>query len=145
MGEIAELDNEIAEAPTFSSDGLEMIYTQDYRLHRARRATRASPWMVEGRIVELDAGGEGYPSLSSDGLTLYFESDRIAQQGFVFVATRSTVDSAFGSIARTDELDDGPAFEATSDPELAASGTYLVLSVRRNGTWDLFESTRVCQ
>ena len=144
-GQVPELASDNVEAPTISTDGLEMIYTQSYQLHRARRTTRSSPWMVEGPIAELATGGNGYPSLSGDGLTLYFDSDRMSPQGELFSATRPAIDAPFANVTRLAELDDVVGFDATSDPDLAPDGTYLVMAARRGGTWDLFEARRACQ
>lgn len=143
--QISELASDNVEAPTISADGLEMIYTQSYQLHRARRITRMTPWMLEGPIAELATGGNGYPSLSGDGLTLYFDSDRMSPQGELFSATRPTIDAPFANVTRLAELDDVVGFDATSDPNLAPDGTYLVMAARRGGTWDLFEARRACQ
>jgi hypothetical protein len=87
--------------PALSPDQLELYYTNvalPERIFRARRTAVTSPWVVEGVVAELVGSGnsEGNPSLSPDGLTIYFESDRIGSV-YIFSATRADVGSPFAT------------------------------------------------
>jgi hypothetical protein len=68
--------------PCLSADGLELYYTSDrdgaWNTLIARRATLSDPWQEPvniGPAVSLPSGDFG-PSISADGLELYFGSDR---------------------------------------------------------------------
>ncbi len=95
------------------------------------------------RLLELNLGGsaEGDPVLSSDGLTIYFRSNRAGGPGQfdIYVATRSTTASAFGSPVLvpniSSSVDDGPSW-------ISPDGCRLYLSSDRDGTNDIFVSTR---
>ena len=89
---------------TFSRDGLEMIYDNGCCSTSAfRRSTRRSvsdPWsepeyMIQRRS-EHQLGAAGYPALSPDGLSLYFNQSVARQQEDIFVSRRETLDSPFG-------------------------------------------------
>ncbi len=100
--------NEIA--PTISADGLE-LYFSDYRANRpggigksdiwvTRRRTKTSEW---GEPVNLGPGvntpaEEITPEISSDGLELYFETDRPGGLGSddLWVARRATRSDDWG-------------------------------------------------
>lgn len=93
--------------PTISADGLE-LYFQSYRaggygasdLYVAKRATVQDAWedvQNLGPVVNTGAAESG-PSLSSDGLTLYFNSDRSGGMGGhdLYVTTRAGRSDAWG-------------------------------------------------
>ncbi len=66
----------------------------------ARRASKEDPWGTPenlGPTVNSDQK-EDSPSLSADGLSLYFQSDRSGGQGYfdLYVATRPSLDAPWG-------------------------------------------------
>ena len=82
-------------------------------------------------------------SLSADGLTLYFASDRVVPLDMdLWVATRPDTDSPFGTPQPLVELNTG---EQDLDPALTPDGLELFFSSTRNGAAQLFRSTRVCE
>jgi Tol biopolymer transport system component len=98
---------------------------------------------VPVRQLALDAGGsaEGDPVLSSDGLTIYFRSDRPSPNGAfdIYVATRPTTAMSFGAPALVPNVnssaDDGPSF-------ISSNGCRLYISSDRLGDNDIFVATR---
>lgn len=95
------------------------------------------------RMLELNSGGsaEGDPVLSSDGLTIYFRSDRPGGPGQfdIYVATRAMATMTFGTPVLVPNVnsaaDDGPSY-------LSSDGCRLYLSSDRNGDNDIFVATR---
>jgi len=101
--------------PFISADGLELYFHSDRPggygacdLYVTRRATRTSPW---GLPTNLDpkvngSSDEGLPSVSPDGLELYFMSDRPGGYGSwdMYVSTRATTNDPWG-----DSVNVGPA------------------------------------
>ena len=91
--------------PAISTDGLELYFVRfeggdaDSAIWVTRRATRTEPW---GDPVELDliadSANEWDPSLSADGLELYFDFNvsGISSPSEICVTTRETRDSPWG-------------------------------------------------
>lgn len=103
-----------------------------------------APVELEG--VNTDAREEGF-SLSRDGLTLYFTSNRVAENDMdIWVATRPDVSSAFGPAENLEHLN-SPAPEI--DVALSPDGAELFFSSGRSapggtGARQLFRAVRDC-
>lgn len=132
--------------PYLQETGSALVFSSDRNggnfdiWHSARNGnTFATPI----RMVELNAGGsaEGDPVLSSDGLTIYFRSDRLSTIGAfdIYVATRPTTAATFDPPTLVSSVnssgDDGPSFISTN-------GCRLYLSSDRDGNNDIFVATR---
>ena len=152
---VAELANESLVGPGLSHDGLEMFYcdgemmgttTAAMMMRRATRATTSSPWVVQGVVAEISTPGGGcFPTLSPDGLTMYFESHRDNVDGLIYQAARPAIGAAFGAITRVDDLDAGAA--AAGDPELSPDGLGMIFAAARpgnQGLQDLYTSRLTC-
>lgn len=96
------------------------------------------------RMLELDNGSgsnEGDPVISSDGLTIFFRSNRAGGVGNfdIYVATRPTTAVAFGNVMLVPNVnsagDDGPSF-------VSRDGCRLYLSSDRAGTNDIYVAKR---
>ena len=90
--------------PQLSSDELAIYFGghlagKDYNLYVAHRNSLAAAFGIPNTLVaENSATADDNPSVSSDGLTLWFASNRIANQPYhLYVATRSSVLADFGS------------------------------------------------
>jgi len=93
--------------PEVSADGLSLYFESmrpggygSYDIYVATRATENDPW---GPPVNLgptvnSSHGDGDPSISSDGLTLFFGSNRPGGSGTwdLWVTTRPTIDAEWG-------------------------------------------------
>jgi WD40-like Beta Propeller Repeat len=88
---------------------------------------------------QFGATPSGYPALSGDRLSIYFERGMPLE---VYVATRPDVDSPFG-VPQTIPAIEDPIVD-DQDPSITADGLELYFSSDRAGTADLYVSTRTC-
>jgi hypothetical protein len=113
---------------------------------RSVRATPTSPWQTPAPIPELASVNGGFPTLSADGKTMYFEGTAPSGNSQLYVVTRPAVGAAFGTPTIFTEL--ASANSNDGDPFLSYDGqTFLFSSTRSGGPggYDLFVSTRTCQ
>ncbi len=88
--------------PDISADGLSLFFMSDRAggyggrdLWVATRRTPDDPWGIPVNLGPRvnSAGSEGQPSISADGLQLYFHSNRSGGFQDLWVTTRQTIDS----------------------------------------------------
>ena len=135
--------------PCISAGGLSLYFAsirpggsglQD--IYVSKRAAIDAPWE---NPVNLGPAVNGpapdvFPSISSDGLTLYFYSLR-SGNGDIFVATRTSVDEPFGPAENigppinTPDQDEGT-------PHISSDGKILFFTARWTDTWDIWMSRR---
>jgi Tol biopolymer transport system component len=117
-----------------SSDDLSLYFassrTGNWDLHVATRSSEAEPWanaMTLGAVVN---GGalDGSPDISSDGLTLFFNSDRSGGQGGrdIWMTSRSSLASAWGTPVNLGPIVNSSAFEGW--PSISSDGLSLYYS-----------------
>ncbi len=85
------------------------------------------------------------PSISVDGLELYFDSDRSGGFGGfdIWIATRATKDETWGEPVNLGPMVNGPYFEQA--PRISADGLSLFFGSARPhgfGDWDIWMATR---
>lgn len=147
---LPELATIRAASPHIAASDVEMFFTDesDLTIHRAIRAQPTDPWQYDRMLDELivNAGDDsGYPTLTPDGLTLYFDTRRDGDRA-IYAATRPAIGARFAVPVR--ETDLSPVGVETADPELSRDGKTLYLASNRSpsaGGYDLFSTTRVCQ
>jgi len=109
----------------------------------SERASRADNFgePVEVAGVNTDAREEGF-TLSNDGLTLIFASNRVTEALMdLWVATRPDLSSPFGPAENLAQLNTP---ENELDVSLSADGFELFFASSRNGAFQLFRSVRDC-
>ena len=136
--------------PSISTDGLKLMFSSDrdnpniYDLYIATRASVDVGW---GSAVNLGtklntADDEGGPSLSSDGLALYFHSDRPGGVGTsdIYMASRKVI-GPWDSVTNLTTIN-SPAYDVA--PEISRDGLTLYFhSNRANQTsFDIWVSKR---
>ena len=150
------------QAPDISTDGLELYFSEyqgaPYRaggqgqsdIWVTTRQTKDDPWGVPvnlGPVVNSVYKDE-HPSISADGLSLYFGSNRTGGRGAedLWVTTRETKDSPWdrpinlGSTVNSSYPD--------WDPDISADGLSLYFADYLNprpgghGEWDIYVATR---
>jgi hypothetical protein len=83
--------------PRLTADELELYFsldpgTGDSTIYRAQRRTTSEPFAAPIALVQLSTPAqENNPSVSSDGLMLFFESSRVSGEGYhLYVSTRAS-------------------------------------------------------
>jgi len=144
---------------SFSADGLELYLSSNrpggygyFDIYVATRATKSDPW---GPPVNLgpavnSPGAEILPSISSDGLTLYFSDDwdwspRPGGLGGcdIWMAERTSRDAPWGTPMNVGAPINTSAGEIT--PSVSGDGLTLLFASARaggQGSYDLWMSTR---
>jgi Tol biopolymer transport system component len=144
----------IESAPFISPDGLSLLFASDwpdgqldYDLWVTTRASISEPWGEPVKLGETinTSNTEWHPSITADGLELYFDSDRPGGEGSqdLYVSTRESTGEEWGEAVNL-----GPVIN-TSEFEEAASispdGLALVWDSDRPdgfGESDIWMSTR---
>jgi hypothetical protein len=119
-----------------SADGLALYFTSDrfgridvdYNLWMTTRATKQDPWREPvslGNVVNSVNASDGDPSISPDGLTLFFSSDRPGGYGDndLYMTTRPTTNGVWGQPVNL-----GPVVNTSfgeSQPCISADGQWL--------------------
>jgi Tol biopolymer transport system component len=129
----------IQKSPWLSADGLELYYAQGIERQEnivvSRRNTPSEPWGIPenlGAMINSPATDSG-PSLTADGLELYFDSSRSGRQE-LYVSTRATVYEPWGQAMNL-----GPTVNSTYGDGLWGDGGP---SISPDGLTLLFNSAR---
>jgi Tol biopolymer transport system component len=142
--------NDLDHLPRLTPDGLTLMFVSGRdtdnlfsNILQARRASLAQPFGEPTELpgVNSDSRDEGF-SLSADGLTIFFASNRVAEAGMdIWVATRASVDSAFDEAQNLDVVNTP---DEDLDPALTLDGFELFFASDRSGTMQLYRSARQC-
>ena len=140
--------------PSLSSDGLSMYFASDRAggeggmdLYVSTRASLADAWSTPvnlGTVVNTSATESG-PGIADDGLSLYFQSDRIGGLGVtdLYVATRATMVDLWDTPANLGASVNSAEFEVA--PDIASDGLSLLFHSTRaggEGFHDIWRATR---
>lgn len=143
---LAELNSDAREEdPTVTGDLLEIYFMSDRDgdrdLWMSRRAAAGSPWGAPRAVGELNSDDvEDTPSVSDDGLTIWFFSAR--EPAGIWRAERASGEAPWGAPARVGALD-VPETEVMS-PHVDAAGLRVAVGLRGPSTagWDIAIATR---
>jgi hypothetical protein len=140
--EVAELSSAViddASAP--SDDLLDIVLTPNggADLAESTRAATGAPWATPALLGSINtASNESDPCLSSDRLTLYFDSNR-AGTADLYIAHRASVTAPFDAPVPITEIDTA---SGESDPWVSPDGRHLFFTSDRGGSSALWESSR---
>ena len=144
--ELTELHTGAGEVQPFLQVGGDELYFSSRRtgngdIYRATRAGTTFSAVTLVAAVSDAAAEEGDPVISPDGLTLYFRSDRPADNaGFtIWMASRAAAGDAFGAPVQVPAVSsagaEGPSW-------LSVDGCRLYLSSDRSGTNEPYVASR---
>jgi Tol biopolymer transport system component len=139
--------------PDITPDELTLVFTRfgsggppNWDVWITTRSTTNDPW---GSPMNLgtanDSAGDGGPSISADGLTIFFESNRSGGHGDwdVWMTTRPTIDDPWGESINLDSTINSSRRDG--EPSISADGRMLFFSSERpggTGGSDLYVTTR---
>jgi Tol biopolymer transport system component len=136
--------------PRLSRDELSIVFVSSREspneatnLWIAQRPSRAAEFSAAVEVPGINGNSreEGF-SLSPDGLTLFFASNRVdLEQMDLFVATRPDAAASFGTPEPLAQLNSA-ADEL--DPQLSPDGLELFFASSREGGFQLFRTLREC-
>jgi Tol biopolymer transport system component len=125
--------------PSISSDGLTLVFSSrragalgadpNKDLYVSTRPTRTGAWSVPVPIAASRTGDDVSPSVSQDGLHLYFISQ--ASSDDIFVASRATTAAAWGAAVPIAELN---STAEDSGPSINTTETFIVFASTRTPT-----------
>jgi hypothetical protein len=138
---------------TVRIDDLEMFFGSiraggagGYDIWRTTRTSPTAPWGTPTNVTELNtSSSDWWPSLSLDGLRLYFDSGRPGGAGGrdIWVATRPAWGQPFGTPTPVTELNSSTS---DSEPCISPDGLTMFLTSSRPGTlggFDIYMATRL--
>jgi Tol biopolymer transport system component len=142
--EVNELASQSVNGPTLSSTGLELFYNDGSgngsKIRHAVRASLGTPWQDLGYVDALNSGTDGWPSLSPDDLTIYWESTRVNSLGSIFQASRPAVGAPFGTPMEVPGISGSDA--DGGDPDISPDGLTMLFDSTRGGNYDIYVATR---
>ncbi|HMA96284.1 MAG TPA: hypothetical protein VKP30_26535 [Polyangiaceae bacterium] len=135
-------------SPSLSADGLSLYFSAakpgegEEDIYVATRSSRTNGFYPATALTEINStAADGTPSISSDGMTLFFSSTRPGSSGGrdLYSARRANKNGLFGDVRPVTVLN------STADdtfPSITADGLTLVFSSTRSGVTDLFIAQR---
>jgi hypothetical protein len=136
--------------PAVSQDGLTLYYTAgnapDERLYQTTRASRNEPFGAPESLGNL-VGNQALesPSLSADGLTLFFTVwDSAHATNDIYQATRNSIGDPWGNVIMLSSAINLPGYN-DAQPSISGDGLMLFFNSNRPGgfgAFDLYVSTR---
>jgi len=131
---------------TLTYDERYMVFTKLRALWETRRANRDSKWGTPTNLSQLGAVAL-YPSLSSDGLELFFCANTIKNQigaHDLMVSTRTSLTAAWGAPSNLGVPVNGPAI-SNGVSSVTQDGLTLFFESNRLGNWQIFTATRTAR
>ncbi|HTL32985.1 MAG TPA: hypothetical protein VL326_07665 [Kofleriaceae bacterium] len=132
---VVNLDASTEWAPTVSADELTLLYASDqgadFNIYMATRATIADPFGAPVEQTNLSSPSiDSDPTMTPDGLTLYFTSDRLGPPPNLFRAKRANTSTNWDPPVLVPELSAesvfGPGLSPDGSELFYNDGTYLV-------------------
>lgn len=135
------------EDPSFTGDLRELYFSSDRAgdsdIWVSRRANPSDPWGMPSMVVELSSSGiDRSPSVSLDGLSIWFATDRELFRGRIWRSTRPNTQSAWAAPVPVSEL---ASMNFDSAPSVDAAETTMFFSSLHQNTptgTDIYASTR---
>lgn len=126
--------------PRLTADELELYFsgdpgTGDSTVYRAQRSFASEPFTAPVALAQLNTPKqENNPSVSSDGLTLFFESSRVSGEGYhLYVSTRTSRAGEFVVSSEVAMVNSTTVTDSDSQPFVSADGQELWFVSSRSG------------
>jgi len=140
--------------PRLSADELTIYFASatlvndsDYDLYLAKRASLTEPFGAPIPLTTVNStASESSPSVSSDGLSLWFTSDRAPDEGqHLYLATRTSTSDEFGAPTLASTVNASDSSVNDLDPFISADNNELWFVSNRTpgvGASDIWYATR---
>jgi Tol biopolymer transport system component len=127
--------------PRLMADELELYFSGSLagasgsNIYRAQRSTTSRPFGAPIALAQVDtAAGEFDPSVSSDGLMLFFGSDRVSGESrHLYVSTRTSRAGEFGAPSEVANVNSATVTDIDGQPFVTADGQELWFNSNRAG------------
>lgn len=110
----------IEDTPRLTADELELYlsFTDRGNINMAQRSTKSEPFGAPIALSNVNTSANEYgPSVSSDGLMLFFASDRVSGEGYhIYVSTRTSRLSEFGAPSAVANVNSSTVTDDDIDP-----------------------------
>ena len=136
--------------PSISADNLTIYWASDrpgmgdLDIWTASRASTTDSWGEAVGVAAVNSSAsESEPSVSADGLQLYFArgSSIFSRDSYdIWVSNRSSISEPWGDPEKLDSVVNGPTEEA--DPSISADGLELYFDSNRSGSFNIYVSRR---
>jgi Tol biopolymer transport system component len=132
----------IDQAPRLTDDELELYTKISGNIYLAQRSTTSDPFGSPIALSSVNtAADDNSPSVSSDGLTLFFSSNRASGQGYeLYMSTRTSRVEEFGALSQVANVNSATVSDADADPFLTADGKELWFASSRTGGFDIYRA-----
>lgn len=129
-------------APSLSPDELTLYYIGDLDIQVATRAAKTDTFAWVRELTELNASQtESGPTITADGLEIFFESFR-SGPGVIYTASRPSTSDVFSAPVALPELA-APGGTSSGSPSITSDGRTLYYYVTI-GQVDIYTATRDC-
>jgi Tol biopolymer transport system component len=140
--------NSVDEWGWLSADQLMVYFTSaatnssDLNLYQATRATTTAAFSTPQLMGAINTtNSEERPVVTADGLTLFAQSNASGST-HIYVAARTSPAAQFGSLTMAGGVNDTTTNVIDADPWISGDGLTMYLASTRNGTYDIFRTTR---
>lgn len=131
---LAEFDTvDVPGPPRLTADELELYFTEhigtaDADLYRAQRSATDQPFGTPIALTQVNSTvADDNPSVTSDGLTLFFESTRLSGSvAKLFVSTRPSRVGEFGAPSEVANVNSTTVTDNDAQPFVTADGQELI-------------------
>lgn len=140
---ITEIESSSGGVPRLTADELEIFFhgvvstmgTVDGNIYRAERSTTGRPFGEPIALTKVNTtSNEFNASVSSDGLMLFFESDRTSGEGnHLYVSTRTARVGEFGAPSEVANINSPTVTDGDDQPFVTADGQELWFTSTRTG------------
>jgi hypothetical protein len=123
------------DSPRLTADELELYLSASTNIYRAQRSTTSQPFGAPVALSGVNtAANERSPGVSSDGLMLFFHSNRVSGQGFhLYLSTRTSRVGEFGAASKVANVNSATVTNNDAQPFVTADGQELWFGSTRAG------------
>src|SRR5262249_36361929 len=134
------------ELELYFSGGGTPVGEPDSNIYRAQRNTTSQPFGAPIALSQVNTAANEYdPSVSGDGLMLFFASDRVSGEGnHLYVSARTSRVGEFGAPSKVANVTSATATDSDAQPSVTADGQELWFTSNRAGgigDYDIYRAT----